>query len=448
MSTIPFSIIFLVLLLSVFRHVHSIKTNPKKEITQNGRKHRTRARSAESVQGIYGERDRMNIHDLHPISGTTLYSPYYAYYLSTCSPNLDTDSHVDARRRGEGHLPYPQGSAPQHGITHFYPLSDIDSNQLTTMTVPIAGTRSARLSRYGYFHHSDPLIYNPTRYRSSGHYMPMYPKTTHDNYVCGPQSSHRDVHPGESTHMRGSTRGAGHSGAGEYSSSDEKTAPIDGGEKMTVRSGDRLQPENVEECCTILQELLDIALNSINKMVHYWTGKPELIKEMIIQATTAFSIIYNMLSVCKSKLLSLDPTNSWAMTVASGPRFDEESILNCEKYIKISDLIQYGEVLATISKLSSEMKQNSVLVSKVSELMSMEQKCSRFSLKTCIRSLFSILNIESKVIGLESEKLQLAVDVFTVNKGFDESEQKMYDKYVLGVSVLSPKEHDHEDGDS
>ncbi|POM82990.1 hypothetical protein CmeUKMEL1_05155 [Cryptosporidium meleagridis] len=193
----------------------------------------------------------------------------------------------------------------------------------------------------------------------------------------------------------------------------------------------------VSRCCILIQDFVDIALMIISNIVTTWTGNSELLENMLIQATTAFSILYSSLSSCKTKLLTIDPLNQFALSITNGPYIDEETVKNSEKSLDIENERQYKTVLRSIRKISSRIKENSELVAKVFKLKQMDQQCKDFGISSCRKALTNILNIYSKVLKEELDKAQLAADIYTVNEVFDESAQSDFDKYVLKIPESS-----------
>lgn len=193
----------------------------------------------------------------------------------------------------------------------------------------------------------------------------------------------------------------------------------------------------VSRCCILIQDFVDIALMIISNIVKTWTGNSELLEEMLIQATTAFSILHSSLSSCKTKLLSLDPSNKFALSITHGPYIDEETVKHSEKSLDIEDEKQYKTVLRSIRKISFKVNENSDLITKIFKLKQMDQQCKDFGISSCRRALINILNIYSKVLKEELDKAQLAADIYTANEIFDESAQSDFDKYVLKISESS-----------
>ncbi|KAJ1609296.1 signal peptide-containing protein [Cryptosporidium canis] len=247
----------------------------------------------------------------------------------------------------------------------------------------------------------------------------------------------------EPVSMAPQTKGGGYGpGGGRASTPRRSGAYSENDERLTIHSGDYHNSRNVGECCSLIQELLDLATQAIQMMVQLWTGNPRLIREILTQATTAYSTIYNSLSLCKSKLLKFDPTSEMALSVYKGLHLSEESLPKSEKKLKVSSLLQYGDMVSSISHMTAESTKTLSLSSRIDALTFMDQICFEFFLSICRKSLISILNAKTRVLALEIEKSQLALDVYTVNSGLTESSQTLYDRYVLGLPTDYPKESD------
>ncbi|KAH8582277.1 uncharacterized protein ELE39_003598 [Cryptosporidium sp. chipmunk genotype I] len=190
----------------------------------------------------------------------------------------------------------------------------------------------------------------------------------------------------------------------------------------------------INRCCILIQDLVDVALVAISNMTKTWTGNSELLEQMLIQATTAFSILYSSLSSCKTKLLSFDPSNEFALSKINGPYIDEEAVKHSEKDLDIVDEKQYKIILRSIRKTSFKIQENSTLMAKVINLKHIDQQCKEFGLSSSRRALVNILQLYSKILGEELDKAQLAADIYAANEIFDESTQADFDKYVLNIS--------------
>ncbi|CUV06849.1 unnamed protein product [Cryptosporidium hominis] len=219
------------------------------------------------------------------------------------------------------------------------------------------------------------------------------------------------------------------------------TSPVIGKQPLTLSTilnkEDYQLFRRVSRCCILIQDFVDIALMIISNIVKTWTGNSELLEEMLIQATTAFSILHSSLSSCKTKLLSFDPSNKFALSITNGPYIDEETVKHSEKSLDIEDEKQYKTVLRSIRKISFKVNENSDLITKIFKLKQMDQQCKDFGISSCRRALINILNIYSKVLKEELDKAQLAADIYTANEIFDESAQSDFDKYVLKISESS-----------
>lgn len=202
-------------------------------------------------------------------------------------------------------------------------------------------------------------------------------------------------------------------------------------EKIITHSKEIREFDRVNGCCILLQDIFDLSSTTIHNIIKYWTGNSELLEQMLIQATTAFSTIYSSLYACKSKILSYDPNNQLALTITPGPVIDEERVLGCERDLQVENQRQYKAVLSSIRKMNEEIKINSNYITKVTNLNIMDKQCKEFVLDSCRKSLVDILRIESRVLSSELEKAQLAADIYTVNEILDEPTRQDYDKYVL-----------------
>lgn len=438
-------IIFFIILSFALNSIHSSNIIPQEEdVSTNTQDRGTTNDCTQSVDGTntrHGSSARRT-GSQRPKS-FPLSSPYYRSYLDRLSQedldNIDNIQHRDGKTQHK--------SATLHKRRH---SSYITSDLSTGSTQTYEGLRESPSS-------PSALETYPQALSRTGH--------TSNKASCSrqtPSGSHRSnkaLHSSSSYSLRQPTaqgrqraglhsRRSGQIRGRESSSSEVGARESDNSGKLVVHTKEYHRLNVIYECCIFIQELLDIASDTISKLAYYWTGDSSLIKEMITQAITAFSIIYNLLSACKVEILKIDPTNSMALTVATGPRFDEESLLNCERPLDINSLMQYRSVLATINKYSSEMEECAKTLSKLSGQVQMDKQCLGLSISTCRNALISILNIKLRVLSLEIGKLQLAVDVYTVNSGFDESEQGYYDKYVLGVSVMSPKDQDGKSDDT
>ncbi|KAJ1608298.1 signal peptide-containing protein [Cryptosporidium canis] len=113
-------------------------------------------------------------------------------------------------------------------------------------------------------------------------------------------------------------------------------------------------------------------------------------EEILTQATTAHSTIYRSLSLCKSKLLRFDPTSKMALSVYKGLHLREESLPKSEKKLKVSNLLQYGDMVSSISHITAESTKNLSLSSKIEALTFMDQLFFEFSAFAGIHSFQSL----------------------------------------------------------
>ncbi|OII73342.1 uncharacterized protein cubi_02554 [Cryptosporidium ubiquitum] len=373
-------------------------------------------------------------------------TPYYNYFLNSVNGKSFNQSLINNKHNSERDPKKPNTKTSYYQ----YYLNSINGkpgNQ--PYTSKYFGYRpSPYFSQQSSFKTTDRKPLSPTRHTSSKFIILKLPSDTSNKMNDKPRKEpfiRPNNHPKKGT--SDDQKPSKPSGIPTTDLSIFDKYPLDNYEKITIHSKEIHEFRRVNLCCIFLQDIFDLASKTISNMSKSWTGNSELLENMLIQATTAFSTIYSSLYTCKSKLLRFDPNNKFALNITPGPIIDEKKVLNCEKDLVVQDKKQFKSALSSIRKINQEIKNNSNFITKVTKINYMDQQCKEFVLNSCRNALIEILKIESKILSNELEKTQLAVDIYTVNELLDESTRLDFDKYVLKKPMEVNEDEDEDDDD-